>query len=169
MIPLTKPMSLPNSKSFKDQSYLYAILVGMCSSAYHLIDTNNLSCLKTNSSNMDSVKISIMYTFLRGISISSWLGVVIFFYDINRKKTKKVIKESFKNALLTGLGIYFTYSLVLMAMYYSNNSSYIPALRQTGIIFSFLLGVCILKEPIYPLKIIGILLLFIGILLVLPY
>ncbi|MHC4202768.1 MAG: drug/metabolite transporter, partial [Planctomycetota bacterium] len=55
-----------------------------------------------------------------------------------------------------GIAIYLTYGLVLVAMSFVTNASYVVALRQLSIPVGAMLGVMILKEPRYAAKFVGI-------------
>ena len=67
---------------------------------------------------------------------------------------------------MTGIGIYLTYGLVLVSMNYVTNVSYVAAFRQLSIPLGALLGIALLKEPRYPPKIIGVVIVFLGLVLV---
>ena len=61
-----------------------------------------------------------------------------------------------------GLTIYTTYTLALISLAYVNNVSYVVAFRQISIPLAAILGIILLKESYYRPKIIGIVILMIG-------
>ncbi len=70
-----------------------------------------------------------------------------------------------RSAALTGIGIYVTYGLVLASMNFVSNVSYVAAFRQLSIPIGALLGMAFLKEPPYRPKIIGLAVIFAGLVL----
>ena len=58
------------------------------------------------------------------------------------------------------------YSLVLIAMSFVKNVSYVVAFRQLSIPIGVILGAVILKERMYPLRVVGTAILFVGLVLV---
>jgi drug/metabolite transporter (DMT)-like permease len=69
-------------------------------------------------------------------------------------------------AFLTGLLILGTYGLVLAAMEYATNVSYIAAFRQLSIPLGAVLGILVQKEPAYPPKLASIGIIFAGLVLI---
>jgi drug/metabolite transporter (DMT)-like permease len=70
------------------------------------------------------------------------------------------------SAALTGVVIMSTYGLVLASMAYVTNVSYVAAFRQLSIPIGAIFGLTLLKEPRYPPKLLGILIISTGLLLV---
>jgi hypothetical protein len=65
-------------------------------------------------------------------------------------------------AAITGVGIYLTYDMVLAAMNYVTNVSYVAAFCQLSNPVGALLGMVLLKEPRYFPKLIGVTIIFVG-------
>jgi uncharacterized membrane protein len=77
------------------------------------------------------------------------------------------VLNGFKGAAaITGIGIYLTYGLVLASMNYVTNVSYVAAFRQLSIPLGALFGMVLLKEPRYVPKIIGVVIIFVGLIIV---
>ena len=76
-----------------------------------------------------------------------------------------VLKTYKKSAAITGIGIFLTYTIVLVSMNYVSNVSYVAALRQLSIPIGALMGIVLLKEPPFLPKLIGIGTIFIGLVL----
>ena len=74
--------------------------------------------------------------------------------------------RSFWRTALTGASIFFTYTLVLLAMHLARDVSYVVAFRQLSVPIGAALGVIVLKEPLHKPKIIGIAVVTVGLLLV---
>ncbi len=103
---------------------------------------------------------------LEGISCSLWQSVFVMFSSRERQSMTDVLQSYKKPAVMTGIGIYLTYGLVLVSMNYVTNVSYVAAFRQLSIPLGALLGMALLKEPRYPPKIIGVVIVFLGLVLV---
>jgi uncharacterized membrane protein len=79
---------------------------------------------------------------------------------------RQVVTKGFWRTALTGVTIFFTYTLVLFAMYLARDVSYIVAFRQLSVPIGAALGVLVLREPLHRPKIIGIAVVTVGLLLV---
>ena len=78
-----------------------------------------------------------------------------------------MVMRDFKGeAALTGIGIYLTYGLVLASMNYVSNIGYVAVFRQLSIPLGAMFGIILLKESRYPPKILGIIMIFIGLVFV---
>ena len=69
-------------------------------------------------------------------------------------------------AALTGIGIYAAYTLVLVAMAFVSNVSYVVAFRQVSVPLGAVAGVLALRDPPYVPKFVGVAIMFAGLLLV---
>jgi uncharacterized membrane protein len=103
---------------------------------------------------------------LEGIGCSPWQSLFVFLQSRERENLKEVLHYYKVSAATTGIGIYLTYGLVLMAMNYVTNVSYVAAFRQLSIPMGALFGMLFLKEPRYYPKIIGVTMIFFGLILV---
>jgi len=65
-----------------------------------------------------------------------------------------------------GVGMYLAYVLILFAMLYVSDASYVAAFRQLSIPLGATLGIVLLKEPRYLPKLIGIVAVYGGLVLV---
>ena len=69
-------------------------------------------------------------------------------------------------ALVTGVGIVGTYSLVLTAMNFAADVTYVVAFRQLSIPIGALLGFIFLREEIHPPRLLGLAAVCLGLVLV---
>jgi drug/metabolite transporter (DMT)-like permease len=83
-----------------------------------------------------------------------------------RRYLNEVLNDYKGAAVITGIGIYLTYGLVLASMNFVTNVSYVAAFRQLSIPLGALFGMVLLKEPRYAPKVIGVVLIFLGLALV---
>jgi len=91
-------------------------------------------------------------------------GIVLLITQIKQEYLAKKILLNIGISSLAGLFILSAYFLVVMAMKYSN-LGYVTVGRESGIAFACLFGFLFLKENIDKLKLIGILVMFSGIIL----
>ena len=109
---------------------------------------------------------TLVYMVLEGISCSLWQCVLVFFNSRERKNITGTLIALKGPAAITGTGIYLTYGFVLASMNYVTNISYVAAFRQFSIPLGAILGMSLLKEPRHPPKIVGISIIFIGLVMV---
>ena len=91
------------------------------------------------------------------------------FIVLCKKEDRKDFILVYKNKKLISFNIYFmmmlSYVLILIAMLYATNVSYIIALRQISIPIAFFLGIFLLKEKVYNIRYLAIFILTLGLLL----
>jgi drug/metabolite transporter (DMT)-like permease len=90
-------------------------------------------------------------------------------YSIVDDLALRHLRDTFSNvrpAALAGVGIFLAYTLVLVAMGYVRNISYVVAFRQLGIVWGTFLGVLVLRETRTGMKFVGVAVLVVGLVLV---
>ncbi len=115
---------------------------------------------------MSNVQISFFYLALLSVFTAILMGGYILLSSSERLELRKVWKSGKGIALLTGVLIMGTYGLVLTALAYSTNVSYIAAFRQLSIPLGAILGILVQKEPAYPPKLASIGVIFAGLVLI---
>ncbi len=153
-------------KEFKNRTLWFALLAAVGTAGYSLVDDAALRLLRSGLNATGIVQITLVYACLEGLLTTLWLAVIVTFNKKSRLETRSVLKTQKIPALITGLGIFLTYSLVLIAMSFVQNVSYVVAFRQLSIPIGALLGMLILGEARYFNKYIGIVSIFIGAILV---
>ena len=134
-------------------SCLFAFLTGITIAAYSLADSRGAGL------NHPVVCLNMM-------NITSLL---IIYPIVFKKGFLKTIRENSSNlryAPLIGLGTQGTYILILYAFSLSNHASYIVAMRECSVILASILGFVVLKEKPTIQKIIGIIMITIGLILI---
>ncbi|MGQ9679500.1 MAG: EamA family transporter [Candidatus Bathyarchaeia archaeon] len=139
--------------SLRSRTSQWAITAALWTSIYSLVD-------KMAVSKVDP----ILYAF--------WLDIfVVFFLTlINFQRVEfRMIQTEFKgsplNPIISGFLMRLGYVLVLVAMSLSQ-VSYIIAIRQLSIVLGSFLGVAILREPYGRLRLIGSILIFVGVFII---
>ena len=162
-------------KEFRDfhlQNYLnlcclLALLAAIGTAGYTIVDDEALRRLRElPGTPFDTVDATLIYMVLEGISASLWMGVFVVFSARERGSFVDTLRTSKGQAALTGIGIYLTYGLVLGSMAYVRNVSYVAAFRQLSIPIGAALGMVLLNEPRYLPKVVGVAVIFVGLVLV---
>jgi drug/metabolite transporter (DMT)-like permease len=153
--------------NYKNLCCLLAVLAALGVSGYTVTDSEALRCLRElPESPFSPIDATLIYMVLEGISCSIWQFVLAIFSTGERKNMIVVLQNYKSSAVITGIGIYLTYGLVLAAMNYVTNVSYVAAFRQLSVPLSAILGIALLKEPRYFIKTVGVITVFIGLVLV---
>lgn len=109
---------------------------------------------------------TLVYMVLEGISCSLWQCVFVFFNSSERKNLTSILNALKGPAAITGIGIYLTYGFVLASMNYVTNINYVAAFRQLSIPLGAILGMSLLKEPRHRPRMVGVAIIFIGLVMV---
>jgi len=154
-------------KKFINVSCLLAVLSALFISGYTIVDHEALRFLRERSGDFfNPVNATLIYMVLEAITSSIWKGILVLISPNERKNCKVVMREFKGAAALTGIGIYLTYGLVLASMNYVSNIGYVAVFRQLSIPLGAIFGILLLKESKYPPKILGIIMIFIGLVFV---
>jgi drug/metabolite transporter (DMT)-like permease len=112
------------------------------------------------------IEVAFFYVALGSVAITLALGTFVLASRVERQAIKIIWRERKGTALLTGLLIIGTYGLVLTAMEYASNVSYIAAFRQLSIPIGAIFGMVIQKESAHPSKVASIAIIFAGLVLI---
>ena len=153
-------------KNYINPASFFALLTALGTAGYSILGDKALFLARSSDVVLPNpLALSLVYLFLEGLFACLWLGLYILIRG-EQKGFAEFVRTNSKQAFLTGAGIFLTYSLVLTAMSFVKNVSYVVAFRQLSIPIGALLGVFILKEPAYTPKYAGIGLLLAGLVLV---
>jgi len=163
------PMSTFGDFRFRNYSNfccLLAVLAAACIAGYTMIDYEALRRLRSLSGrSFDPIEATLVYIVLEAVSTSAWKATLVLISQRERERLRQVLRTYKRSAVLTGIGIYVTYGLVLASMNFVDNVSYVAAFRQLSIPLGALLGMAFLKEPPYQPKITGVAVIFAGLVL----
>lgn len=144
-----------------------AFVAALGTTGYLTIDDSALRLLGAAAgSGMKFFSLPLLYVELETLATLPPLALAVLLQPRERRAWGEVQRKALRTAILSGLVITAGYSLVLAAMSLAPNVSYITAFRQISIPIGAMLGIYLLKEPIYPLKIAGIGIVFCGLVLV---
>lgn len=156
-------------RHYADAVYLLAALAALGTTAYTLIDDAALRRLRgTQDLALSVTGSTLLFIALQMTSTALLLGVVTLGRAAERRRLRELVRDRalVRISLLTGLVIMATYGLVLAAMAYVRDVSYVAAFRQLSIPIGALLGLTLEREPRHRPKIVGILVITLGLILV---
>ena len=153
--------------NYKNLCCLLAVLAAVGIAGYTVTDDAALRSLREIPEKpWNPVDATLVYMVLEGISCSVWQFLIVALDSRERKILIDVLHDFKCAAAITGIGIYLTYGLVLASMNYVTNVSYVAAFRQLSIPLGALFGMVLLKESRYASKVIGVILIFLGLTIV---
>jgi len=154
-------------RNYLNASCLLALLAAGGTTGYSIIDDEALRLLRhAPNVTLKVWQVTLIYAFFEALSSSFWLTLLVLGRKQERYMFRHIVTTRPGSAALMGIGIYLTYSLVLISMAFVANVSYVVAFRQLSIPLGVILSVLILKEPAYLPKFVAVTVMFIGLVLV---
>lgn len=152
---------------YRQVATAFALLAAVGTTGYSMVDDHALRLLRAVPGlPVSPVAATLLYAFFEGLSSAVWLVLWIGWRSARRAEVWEVARLYLGRACLAGFFINLGYTLVLVAMGFAANVSYVVAFRQISIPLGALVGVYALKEPRYRPKFAGVLLMFAGLILV---
>lgn len=153
-------------KAYQNLCCFLALLSALAVAGYTIVDDEALRQLREiPGMPISPIEGTLVYMVLEGISCSTWQGIFVLCDTREKHNIRTVLQTGKSAAVITGIGIYLTWGLVLVSMNYVENVSYVAAFRQLSIPLGAIFGMTLLKEPRYIPKKIGIAAIFIGLVL----
>jgi len=149
--------------NYLDKNMLFIMVVACGTTGYTIFDSQAQKILSGCIQDIAAPIRSLTYYSTRGIVLSSALWLLCISMKTTRNDIMKMITEkTWKQGILAGIFASFSYTLVLCAMNYVTNVSYVQVFRQLGLPIGMGLGVLILKERCSGTKILGVILILLG-------
>jgi drug/metabolite transporter (DMT)-like permease len=154
-------------KNYLNLTCMFALLAAFATAGYSIIDDEALRALRNHSDiHLSKARISILYIFLEGVSSLLWVMLFVFVSPNERMRLRSMMTSGIKGAFFTGTGMVLAYILVLLAMAFVANVSYVVAFRQLSIPIGTAISVLLLKESRSVPKFVGVAVIFAGVVLV---
>jgi drug/metabolite transporter (DMT)-like permease len=148
---------------YRHKWVLFALLAAVCITGYTLLDDQALRTLRSlPETPLSNFGWALLFGELEAISIALFLTVLLLSWAPERRVLMQARIPEWKTAALMGVIITATYGLVLLAMAYVSNVSYVFAFRQLSIPIGAALGMLVRKEAASPPKLAGIALVVMG-------
>ena len=138
------------------------LLAALGTTLYTICDSEAQAAMRTCAPKLSGTMVSCTYYELRHIAVVAALGLVVLTVPSARAEAAAMPRNGFGMPLLAGVFAGLTYILVLLAMNYVTNVSYVKVFRQMGLPIGMGLGVLILKERCTATKILGVILILTG-------
>ena len=166
LLPLANP-TRPRLRDYLTISMGMALAAAIGTTGYSLVDDQALRLLRAAAQpGYSPIEAALIYSFWQTISSALLLLPLTLLTRRGRQALREATRHEAAGAFWTGAGIFAAYILVLVAMAYARNISYVVAFRQTSIPLGALVGVVWLKEKPYPMKFLSIATIFSGLVLV---
>lgn len=165
LIPL-RQLSDFRLKNYLNTTCGLALLAAVGTSGYTLLDDEALRILRTSPQiTMGNTGVTILYAFGEAVLASIWLFLYVLASQKGPSGLKNMLFLNKKNAVFAGIAIQVTYGIVLISMAFVNNVSYVVGFRQLNIPLGAALGIFVLKEKCYLPKLAGVIIMFLGLIL----
>jgi len=144
-----------------------ALLAAVGTAGYSIVDDEALRGLRGAAGLLVGPLVATaMYSFFEGMTSSLWLGALVVTRKQGRVDLRTVWRAQRSQAGLAGIGIYAAYTLVLLAMAFVSNVSYAVAFRQLSVPLGAVVGILALGDRPHLPKLIGVSIMFAGLVLV---
>lgn len=146
-----------------------AFVAAVGTTGYTLIDDQALRLLRgAVALGLTQSQVTLFYIALQTSSTTLALGLTTILYAPERRQLARLMasRSLLLSGALTGVIIMATYGLVLAAMAFVTNVSYVAAFRQLSIPIGAVFGLAFLGEPRYPPKLVGVGVVTVGLVLV---
>ena len=151
---------------YLDRNFGYILLVALGTTGYTLCDKQAQLVMReaAEAAHLAVSKpvLALTYYSFRVITLVTVLWIVVFCTRTSRAEAAELWRKRDWRPFVAGCCSSLTYVLVLMAMNYVSNVSFVQAFRQIGLLFGMLEGVFILKERCTAPKVVGLALVLVG-------
>ena len=151
--------------NYWSKAFLFAMLAALGTTGYSLADDQALHLLRSRHSDIHPAGVTSVYAFYQALLTSLWLALFIIPWRQGRQSFRQATGD-WRHALPTGAVIALTYLIVLVALAFARDVSYVVAFRQASIPIGVAMGVVLFKEPLPLPKLVGLALLVMGLILV---
>jgi drug/metabolite transporter (DMT)-like permease len=153
-----------NLKTYLSKNMFFVILCACGTTGYTIFDSRCQSIMRESVAHLgiNKVVLSLSYYSTRGLILCSALLFLALAIPRQRKHFAEIWKECKWAPFAAGIFATSTYILVLLAMNYVNNVSYVQVFRQLGLLVGLFAGIFILKEKGTLPKYIGVALIVSG-------
>ena len=156
-----------NWRKYWNKSMFFVLVTACGTTGYTIFDKMSQDIVVQSVAGQDISKmvLSVTYYSTRGIMLSSTLLLLSLTVPGQRKYYREIWQNYRFMPVLAGIFASITYVLVLVAMNFVSNVSYVQVFRQVGLIFGVLAGIIFLKEKAYMPKFAGVVLIIAGLIL----
>jgi drug/metabolite transporter (DMT)-like permease len=151
---------------YRNLSCLFALFAAIGTAGYSMTDDYALGIFRNAASdNFTPLNVTPFYMCLESISSGLWLLPALLLNKQNRQDAREIFRSDLKTVAATAPFMAVGYLLILLSMAYVEDVSYVVAFRQASIPLGAIVGIVFLKEPAQGPKIVGVGLMFVGLVL----
>ncbi|MCJ8170530.1 EamA family transporter [Atopomonas sediminilitoris] len=152
-------------RNYLNQATLFALLAATATAGYSLVDDIATRAIRElPEHNMSHAGIALVYVVLQAGTASVWTSLAMLLPG--ERAQFKALPIAWHSSLFTGVMMLVTYALVVWAMAYASDVSYVVALRQVSIPIGVGLGIALLGERMSGPKLLGVSIVVSGLVLV---
>ncbi|GLQ30704.1 DMT family transporter [Litoribrevibacter albus] len=153
--------------SLKSPGVFFAMVAALATTGYSYVDQTVLTGLSQSLPDHQGWQRSLVYMFWLSLSSAIWCLGFSFISRSSAEQWRSTVTQQMLSTASTAFVMTLTYSLVLIAMNYTEHVGQVVALRQVSIPIGVAMGVWLLNEEFNRLKLLGLVSLMVGIYLVL--
>ena len=151
--------------NYWNKTIAFVLLAALGTTLYTICDSEAQTAMRACAPKLSGTMVSCTYYELRHIAVFLPIGSLALLIPSTRKETAAMFKVGLGTPILAGVFAGLTYILVLLAMNYVTNVSYVQGFRQLGLVIGMLEGILILKERCTLTRVVGITLIVSGLVL----
>lgn len=151
--------------NYLDRKIAFVVMAALGTTVYTIFDSEAQQAVGACAPHLSPTMLSCTYYEFRHIAVMIPVGTLALSLPSARRDAAELFRHGIGAAMLAGVFAGLTYILVLLAMNYVTNVSYVQAFRQLGLVIGMLEGFFILKERCTHTRIVGIVLIVSGLVL----
>lgn len=141
---------------------LFALIAAASTAGYSLVDDAATRWIRELPGHgLSNWETALIFVMLQAWSALAWLSVIVAF-QTEERQLMPVLFAKWRITMGAGILILGTYSLVVWAMAYADDVSYVVAFRQISIPIGVTMGWFFLKETLHGPKVLGVIVILIG-------
>lgn len=145
----------------------FIVLAALGTTGYTLVDKAAIDAM--GSAGYGPLRAGLHYMLLQAWAAALWMLPAALALSTERHALQQLWRGRWWPFISAGLMIAGTYGLVLVAMSFTREVSYLMALRQASIPIGMLAGIWLLREPLYRVRLLGLVLMLTGLALVMLF
>lgn len=149
-------------KQYWHGSLWFVLATAGGTTGYTILDSIGLEQLAKSEARFSSWEAALFFIAFQVLLTLVYLVPYVLLRQSERHHFKTLVRHSLRFPIWAGIICNVAYALVLVAMQFASNVSYIVAFRQSSILFGFLLGIWFLKEETTHFKTGGVVLILAG-------
>jgi uncharacterized membrane protein len=118
--------------NYRRKAFGFAMLAALGTTGYSIIDDQALAFLRSDHPDVHPVAVTLVYSFFQVLATSAWLSLLVFSRARGRSSFSSSVRD-WRHVLPTGAFITITYAVVLVALAFARDVSYVVAFRQASI------------------------------------